>query len=245
MLCRRRHNIHLVRNALRPVARRDAAAVAAQLRVIYTAPGEDAALEALAAFAATDLGRRYPQAVRVWEDAWDAFTPFLAFSPPVRKLLYTTNSIESLNLPAAQGHQGPGSLPVRRRRHQAALAGDHQHRGQARPRARRPTARNRQAPRPARTSRRRTTRHGLARSTQRTRHRLPRTNQVNQTSRARGKRSHTPEVTTSPQGPVPVVAGSGGEFGGVALGAEGAGQCGVPAPSPWLRCRSTREISRL
>ena len=41
----------------------------------------------------------YPQAVRVWEDAWDAFTPFLAFRPPVRKLLYTTNSIviSSLN----------------------------------------------------------------------------------------------------------------------------------------------------
>jgi putative transposase len=84
--------VHLVRNALRPVARRDAAAVAAELRKIYTAPGEDAALEALAAFAASPLGCRYPQAVRVWEDAWEGFTPFLAFTPPVRKLLYTTAS---------------------------------------------------------------------------------------------------------------------------------------------------------
>jgi putative transposase len=85
--------VHLIRNALRPVARREAAAVAAGLRAIYTAPGEEAALDALAAFSASPLGQKYPQAVRVWEDAWDAFTPFLAFSPPVRRLLYTTNSI--------------------------------------------------------------------------------------------------------------------------------------------------------
>jgi hypothetical protein len=85
--------VHLIRNSLRPVARRDAAAVAAELRKIYTAPGEEGALEALAAFGASELGRRYPRAVRVWEDAWDCFTPFLAFSPQVRRLLYTTNSI--------------------------------------------------------------------------------------------------------------------------------------------------------
>jgi putative transposase len=85
--------VHLIRNSLRPVARREAAAVAAQLRAICTAPGEEAALDALAAFAASPLGQRYPQAVKVWEDAWDAFIPFLAFSPPVRRLLYTTNSI--------------------------------------------------------------------------------------------------------------------------------------------------------
>ena len=91
--------VHLVRNALRPVARRDAAAVAAGLRTIYTAPAAEAAFDALAAFAASDWGRKYPQAARVFEDAWDAFTPFLAFSPAVRKLLYTTNAIviSSLN----------------------------------------------------------------------------------------------------------------------------------------------------
>ena len=91
--------VHLIRNALRPVARRDAAAVAAELRKIYTAPGADAAFDALAAFSASPLGQKYPQAVKVWESAWDRFTPFLAFTPPVRKLLYTTNSIviSSLN----------------------------------------------------------------------------------------------------------------------------------------------------
>ena len=103
--------VHLVRNALRPVARRDAAAVAAQLRTIHTAPGEDAALDALAAFSASELGRKYPQAARVWEDSREAFTPFLAFSPPVRKLLYTTNSIESLNYQLRKVTKARGHFP--------------------------------------------------------------------------------------------------------------------------------------
>jgi putative transposase len=103
--------VHLIRNALRPVARREAAAVAAQLRAIYTAPGEEAALDALAAFSAGPLGQKYPQAARVWEDAWDAFTPFLAFSPPVRRLLYTTNSIESLNYQLRKVTKARGHFP--------------------------------------------------------------------------------------------------------------------------------------
>jgi putative transposase len=103
--------VHLIRNSLRPVARRDAAEVAGQLRAIYTAPSEEAALDALAAFAASELGRKYPQAARVWEDAWEAFTPFLAFSPPVRKLLYTTNSIESLNYQLRKVTKARGHFP--------------------------------------------------------------------------------------------------------------------------------------
>jgi putative transposase len=90
--------VHLIRNALRPVARRDAAEVAAEMRKIYTAPTAEAAFDALAAFAGSPWGKKYPQAVRVWEQAWDAFTPFLAFSPPVRKLLCTTNAIVIFSL---------------------------------------------------------------------------------------------------------------------------------------------------
>ncbi|MFG1711026.1 IS256 family transposase [Nonomuraea sp. M3C6] len=89
--------VHLIRNALRPVARRDAAAVAAELKKIYTAANAEAAFDALAAFADGPWGRKYPQAARVFENAWDRFTPFFAFTAPVRKLLYTTNGIESLN----------------------------------------------------------------------------------------------------------------------------------------------------
>ena len=130
--------VHLIRNALRPVARRDAAAVAAELRDdLHRADGTPRSMP-WPRSRPRRWGRKYPQAARVLEDAWDAFTPFLAFSPAVRKLLYTTNSHREPELPAAQGHQGPRPLPGRRRGGQAAVAGHHQHRGQARPRARRP-----------------------------------------------------------------------------------------------------------
>jgi transposase-like protein len=103
--------VHLIRNSLRPVARRDAAEVAAELRKIYTAPTAEAAFDALAAFAASPWGKKHPQSVRVWEDAWDEFTPFLAFTPAVRKLLYTTNSIESLNYQLRKVTKARGHFP--------------------------------------------------------------------------------------------------------------------------------------
>ncbi len=103
--------VHLIRNALRPVARRDAGEVAKELRKIYTAPDADAAQLALLELADSPWGRKYPQAVKVWEDAWDAFTPFLAFTPAVRKLLYTTNSIESLNYQLRKVTKARGHFP--------------------------------------------------------------------------------------------------------------------------------------
>jgi len=103
--------VHLIRNSLRPVARRDAAAVAAGLRTIYTAVDADAAFDALAAFSASPLGQKYPQAVKVWENARDRFTPFLAFTPPVRKLPCTTNSIESLNYQLRKVTKARGHFP--------------------------------------------------------------------------------------------------------------------------------------
>jgi transposase-like protein len=56
-------------------------------------------------------GKKYPQAIRVWEDAWDAFTPFLAFSPPVRRLLYTTNSVENRNYQLRKVTKARGHFP--------------------------------------------------------------------------------------------------------------------------------------
>ena len=104
--------VHLIRNALRPVARRDAGEVAKELRKIYTAPTAEAAFDALAAFTESPWGKKYPQAARVWEDAWDAFTPFLAFTPAVRRLLYTTNSIESLNYQLRKVTKARGHFPT-------------------------------------------------------------------------------------------------------------------------------------
>jgi putative transposase len=103
--------VHLVRNALRPVARRDAGQVAAELRKVYTAPSAEAAFDALAEFSASPWGRKYPQAAKVFEAAWEDFTPFLAFSPAVRKLLYTTNSIESLNYQLRKVTKARGHFP--------------------------------------------------------------------------------------------------------------------------------------
>jgi transposase-like protein len=103
--------VHLIRNSLRLVPRKDRAAIAAELKTIYTAPDAEAALDALAAFAAGDLGTRYPQAVRVWENAWEQVIPFLAFTPAVRRLLYTTNSIESLNYQLRKVTKARGHFP--------------------------------------------------------------------------------------------------------------------------------------
>jgi hypothetical protein len=78
---------------MRFVSYADRKAVAGLLKPIYTAASEEAALMGLAAFADSTLGVKYPAAVRTWEHAWERFTPFLAFGPALRKLIYTTNSI--------------------------------------------------------------------------------------------------------------------------------------------------------
>jgi transposase-like protein len=103
--------VHLLRNALRPAARKDRDVVAKELRKIYSAPNADAAFDALAEFSASPLGNRYPRSVQVWENAWDRFIPFFAFTPGVRKLLYTTNSIESLNYQLRKVTKNRGHFP--------------------------------------------------------------------------------------------------------------------------------------
>ena len=103
--------VHLIRASMRFVAYGDRKAVAAALRPIYTAANEDAALAALAEFADSTLGRKYPAAVATWENAWDRFTPFLAFGPALRKVIYTTNSIESLNYQLRKIIKNRGHFP--------------------------------------------------------------------------------------------------------------------------------------
>jgi putative transposase len=81
------------------------------LRPIYTAVNEDAALEALAVFADSNIGKKHPGAVAVWERAWERFTPFLAFPPEVRRIIYTTNAIESLNYQLRKIIKNRGHFP--------------------------------------------------------------------------------------------------------------------------------------
>ena len=89
--------VHLVRRALGFASHDDRKAVAAALRPVYGACDADAAEAAFLEFSDSPLGRKYPAAVAVWERAWDRFTPFLEFGPAIRKVLYTTNAIESFN----------------------------------------------------------------------------------------------------------------------------------------------------
>lgn len=103
--------VHLIRASMRFVSYGDRKAVAAALRPIYTAANEDAALTALTEFADSRLGRKYPAAVTTWDNAWDRFTPFLAFGPALRKVIYTTNSIESLNYQLRKIIKNRGHFP--------------------------------------------------------------------------------------------------------------------------------------
>ena len=103
--------VHLIRASMRFVSYSDRKAVAAMLRPIYTAANEDAALTALATFADSNLGKKYPATVASWENAWDRFTPFLAFGPALRKVIYTTNSIESLNYQLRKIIKNRGHFP--------------------------------------------------------------------------------------------------------------------------------------
>ncbi|MEH0060055.1 IS256 family transposase [Auritidibacter ignavus] len=89
--------VHLIRAANRFVTYGDRKAVSQALKAIYTASNEDTAKAALEDFAASELGQKYPSAVATWTNAWERFVPFLAFPPALRRVIYTTNAIESLN----------------------------------------------------------------------------------------------------------------------------------------------------
>jgi putative transposase len=88
--------VHLIRASLRYASRKYWAPLAKDLRTLYTAAGQAAAAAALETFAAT-WEQRYPAIVRLWRAHWAEFVPFLAFPPDVRRVIYTTNLIESMN----------------------------------------------------------------------------------------------------------------------------------------------------
>jgi putative transposase len=103
--------VHLIRASMRFVSYADRKKIATALRPIYTAPTVEAAEVELMAFADSALGRKYPAAVATWRAAWERFIPFLAFPPEVRKIIYTTNSIESLNYQLRKIIKNRGHFP--------------------------------------------------------------------------------------------------------------------------------------
>jgi transposase-like protein len=88
--------VHQIRNACRFVVWKDRKAFTADMRQIYTAPGQDAAKAALEQLD-IQWGAKYGYAIKSWRDNWEELTAFLAFPLEIRKIIYTTNIIENLN----------------------------------------------------------------------------------------------------------------------------------------------------
>jgi putative transposase len=103
--------VHLIRASMRFVSYKDRKRVAAALKAIYTAPTADAAEAALLDFAESELGQRYPATVSTWTAAWERFIPFLEFPPELRRVIYTTNAIESLNYQLRKIIKNRGHFP--------------------------------------------------------------------------------------------------------------------------------------
>jgi transposase-like protein len=88
--------VHLLRNSFRYASKRDWAQVAKDLKPVYTAASEAEALDRFAEFSGK-WEKRYPAIIRLWENAWAEFVPFLAFDQEIRTVICTTNAIESIN----------------------------------------------------------------------------------------------------------------------------------------------------
>jgi putative transposase len=103
--------IHLLRNSFKYASKADWPAIAKELKPIYTAPTEQAALDAFAEFGAK-WEHKYPAIVRLWTNAWPEFVPFLAFDLEIRKIVCTTNAIESLNARFRRAVNARGHFPT-------------------------------------------------------------------------------------------------------------------------------------
>jgi len=102
--------VHLIRHSLKYVPRREREQVAHDLKPIYTALDSDAAQQALEAFD-EKWGARFPVITQAWLNAWEYVTPFLAFPPEVRRVIYTTNAIEALNRQLRKAIKTKGHFP--------------------------------------------------------------------------------------------------------------------------------------
>ena len=102
--------IHLIRNTFRLTSRKDADAIKRDIRPIYTAPSADAAATAL-----DDLeekwGDKYGAMIRLWRNAWNEFIPFLDYDTEIRKVICSTNAIESLNARYRRAVRARGHFP--------------------------------------------------------------------------------------------------------------------------------------
>jgi transposase-like protein len=108
--------VHLLRNSFRYASKRDWDAIAKGLKPVYTAASEAGALDRFAEFSGK-WEKRYPAIIKLWENAWAEFTPFLQFDREIRKVICTTNAIESINARLRRAVRARGHFPTE----QAAL----------------------------------------------------------------------------------------------------------------------------
>jgi len=103
--------VHLIRASLRYASKADWGVIAKELKPVYTAPSESAALDAFAAFS-EKWERKYPAIVRLWTNAWAEMVPFLAFDVEIRRIVCSTNAIESLNARLRRAVNARGHFPT-------------------------------------------------------------------------------------------------------------------------------------
>ena len=108
--------VHLIRNTFRFASKADWDKMARDLRPVYTAVSEHDAKERFVEFA-EEWGDKYPAIIRLWENAWSEFVPFLDYPAEIRKVIYSTNAVESLNARMRRATRARGHFPTE----QAAL----------------------------------------------------------------------------------------------------------------------------
>ncbi|PKV82805.1 transposase-like protein [Streptomyces sp. TLI_146] len=102
--------LHLIRNSIRYRARQDWDKLAKDLKPVYTAPSEAAATERFLEFS-EKWGTKYPAVIKLWSDAWAEMVPFLSFDVEIRKVICSTNAIESVNARIRKAVRARGHFP--------------------------------------------------------------------------------------------------------------------------------------
>ena len=103
--------VHMIRNSLRYVGWKERKAVARDLRTIYTAATVEAAEKALEVFSST-WGERFPVIPKIWRSHWENIIPFFSYPGPIRKVIYTTNAVESINAGLRKVTKKKGAFPT-------------------------------------------------------------------------------------------------------------------------------------
>ncbi len=103
--------VHLLRNSFKYASKRDWAQIAKDLKPVYTAASESEALDRFAEFSGK-REKRYPAIIRLWENAWAEFVPFLRFDREIRTVIGTPTAIETINARLRRAVNARGHFPT-------------------------------------------------------------------------------------------------------------------------------------